>query len=45
MQTGNQKVMDKNCPRADNLQFKCNTPIDGAEYIGVSYDTTKKYDN
>ena len=35
----------KKYPCSDNLSFKCGSPIDAANYIGVAYDTTKKYDN
>ena len=41
---GSNLARNKKYPWSDNLSFKCGSPIDAANYIGVAYDTTKKYD-
>ena len=33
--------MDKNCAAADVETYKCQTPIDAAFYIGITFDMTK----
>ena len=40
---GNKQQVDKNCATADILTYKCETPIDAAFYIGVSFDITEGY--
>ena len=41
--TKSQKQVDKNCLTADILTYKCESPIDAAAFIGVTFDITKGY--
>lgn len=34
---------DVACPLADNFLNRCSKIIDAAQYIGVTFDTTKDY--
>ena len=39
----NQDQVDANCLTADILTYKCESPIDAAAYIGVTFDITRGY--
>ena len=39
----NQDIVDKNCLTADILTYKCESLIDAANYIGVTFDIRQGY--